>query len=136
MFENQKKQQIEARKEQEEFWGGVQETIQNSQEFAGITIPEKEKSKFFNYISQAVDNEGRTQRDLDHGNAEMDVKLAIVYLMYKGFDLGWLINTRAKTKSVQSLRDKISGRQESVKSAKRVKRRTKSVNYDDIDLSI
>ena len=56
--------------------------------------------------------------------------------MYKGFDLGGLVNTRAKTKSVQSLRDKISGRQESVKSAKRAKRRTKSVNVDDLDLSI
>ena len=136
MFEDQKTQQIEARKEQEAFWDGVGDTIKSSQEFKGITIPEKDKTKFFNYISQAVDNEGRTQRDVDHGEAEMDVKLAIDYLMYKGFDLGGLVNTRAKTKSVQSLRDKISGRQESVKSAKRAKRRTKSVNVDDLDLSI
>jgi hypothetical protein len=135
MFEDQKKQQIETRKEQAEFWDGVGEAINSSQEFKGITIPEKDKSKFFKYISQAVDNSGRTQRDLDHTNAEMDVKLAIDYLMYKGFNLGELVNTRAKTKAVKSLRDKISGRQESVKSAKRAKRRTKSINVDDLDLT-
>ena len=135
MFEDQKKQQAATRKEQAEFWEGVGETINSSQEFKGITIPEKDKSKFFKYISQAVDNDGRTQRDLDHTNAEMDVKLAIDYLMFKGFNLGELVNTRAKTKAVKSLRDKISGRQESVKSAKRAKRRTKSVNIDDLDLS-
>jgi len=136
MYEEQRTSQIESRKAQEQFWEGVSETIQDSQEFAGITIPEKDKSKFFNYLSQSVDNEGRTQRDVDHSEAEMEVKLAIDYLMYKGFDLGGLVNSRAKTKSVQSLRDKISGRQESVKSAKRSKRRSKNVNMDDLDLSL
>ena len=136
MYEKQRASQVQAQKEQQEFWNGVSDTIHNANEFAGIKIPEKDKSKFFNYISQSVDNEGRTQRDVDHSEAEMDVKLAIDYLMYKGFDLGGLVNSRAKTKSVQSLREKISGRQESVKSAKRAKRRSKNVNMDDLDLSL
>ena len=136
MYEEQQKQNAHEAKKMDEFWGEVEDTIQESKEFAGITIPEREKSKFFNYLSQPIDSEGRTQRDADHSEAEMDVKLAIDYLMYKGFDLGGLVNSRAKTKSVQSLRDKISGRQESVKSAKRSKRRSKNVNMDDLDLSL
>jgi hypothetical protein len=136
LYEEQQQQNAADEKKLDEFWGGVEDTIQTSKEFAGITIPEREKSKFFNYLSQPVDNEGKTQRDVDHSEAEMDVKLAIDYLMYKGFDLGGLVNSRAKTKSVQSLREKISGRQESVKSAKRTKRRSRNVNTDDLDLSI
>ena len=33
--------------EQQKFWDGISDTIQNSQEFVGLQVPEKEKSKFF-----------------------------------------------------------------------------------------
>ena len=66
-----------------EFWSGVANTIQDSREFAGIKITEREKKDFYHYISQPVDKAGKTQRDLDHLEADMDVKLAIDYLMYK-----------------------------------------------------
>jgi len=136
MYETQRQTKVDEVKAQQSFWDDISNTITNSSEFAGITIPEKDKSKFFGYLSNTIDNEGRTQRDVDHSEAEVDVKLAIDYLMYKGFDLGGLVNSRAKTKSVQTLRDKISGRQESVKSAKRATRRKKDVDVDDLDLSI
>ena len=136
MFEQQRQSNIEQQKVQKEFWDGVADTIEKSQEFAGITIPQRDKNKFFNYISKPVDQEGRTQRDLDHSNAEIDVKLAIDYLMYKGFDINSLISKKAKTQSTRTLRDKLAGRQESIKSAKKATRRTKSVNVDDLDLSI
>jgi len=136
MFEQQRQSNIEQQKVQKEFWDGVADTIENSQEFAGINIPQKDKNKFFNYISKPVDQEGRTQRDLDHSGADMDVKLAIDYLMYKGFDINSLVSKKAKTQSTRTLRDKLAGRQESIKSAKKATRRTKSVNVDDLDLSI
>ena len=136
MFEAQRQQNAEQQKVQKEFWDGVANTIEGSQEFAGINIPQKDKNKFFNYISKPVDQEGRTQRDLDHSEADMDVKLAIDYLMYKGFDINSLISTKAKTQSTKTLRDKLAGRQESIKSAKKATRRTKSVNVDDLDLTI
>ena len=136
MFERQRQANIEQQKVQKEFWDGVASTIESSQEFAGINIPQKDKNKFFNYISRPVDQEGRTQRDLDHSNAEIDVKLAIDYLMYKGFDINSLISTKAKTQSTRTLRDKLAGRQESIKSAKKATRRTTKFNVDDLDLSI
>ena len=66
----------------------------------------------------------------------METKLAIDYLMYKGFNLEQIINTKAKTKQSKSLRDKISKNEEKVKSAKRAARTNKSFDVDDLDLSI
>tara|TARA_R110002012_G_scaffold306281_2_gene510907 strand:+ start:1345 stop:2439 length:1095 start_codon:yes stop_codon:yes gene_type:complete len=136
MYEQQREETVKQEEQQQEFWSGVADTIKGSQEFAGITIPEREKSKFFNYISQPVNNEGHTQRDLDHTDADVEVKLAIDYLMYKGFNLNDIINKKASTKSVRTLRDKISGREESVKSARRAQRRTTKFDVDDLDLTI
>lgn len=122
--------------EQEQFWGGVADTIKESKEFAGLQVPEREKSKFFNYLSQPIDNNGRTQRDLDHEEAEMEVKLAIDYLMYKGFNLDTIIDKKATTKQSKSLRDKIANNESSVKSARKASRSRKSFDVDDLDLSI
>lgn len=136
MVEKQKQQRAEAAKKQKEFWNGVYETIENSTEFAGLTVPKREKNKFFNYISTPVTREGHTQRDLDHQNAEMDVKLAIDYLMFKGFKLDDIIKTKAKTSNAKSLRAKISKNDEKLKSAKRASRKSnKAVDLDDLDLN-
>jgi len=122
--------------QQEEFWGGIADTIKNSKEFSGLQVSEKEKGKFFNYLSQPVDNNGYTQRDIDHAEAEMETKLAIDYLMYKGFNLESIINKKAKTKQSKSLRAKISKNEEKVKNAKKASRTSKSFDIDDLDLSI
>ena len=137
LLENQQAQQTQNRKKQKEFWNGVYETIENSNEFAGLTVPKREKTKFFNYISTPVTREGQTQRDLDHGNAEMEVKLAIDYLMFKGFKLDDIIKTKAKTSNAKSLRDKISQNEERIKSAKKATRRKKggAVDLDNLDLN-
>ena len=66
----------------------------------------------------------------------MEVKLAIDYLMYKGFDLDTIINTKARTKSVQSLKERISRGEETVKSARRRSKRSTKFDIDDLDLSI
>lgn len=133
---NQRHQFESQAQEQQEFWNGVSDTISNSKEFAGLVVPEKEKTKFFKYISTPVNREGQTQRDLDHGEADMETKLGIDYLMYKGFNLETIINTKAKTKSAKSLRDKISKGSANVKSARRAGKNKKIVDYDDLDLNI
>ena len=136
MVEQQKHMRAQQHEEQNKFWNGVAETIENSKEFSGLTVPEREKSKFFNYLSKPVTQEGYTQRDLDHSKAEIETKLAIDYLMFKGFNLDQIINTKARTKSTKSLRDKISRNEETVKSARKSSRRTKSFDIDDLDLNI
>jgi hypothetical protein len=136
LVEQERQKSAEQRAQQEQFWGGVADTIKNSKEFAGLQVSEKEKGKFFNYLSQPVNNNGYTQRDIDHAEAEMETKLAIDYLMYKGFNLESIINKKAKTKQSKSLRAKISKNEEKVKTAKKASRTSKSFDIDDLDLSI
>mgnify|MGYP003117604401 CR=1 FL=1 len=133
------RQRVELEKQQEqqvEFWNSVQETIKESKEFAGLQVPEREKTKFFNYLSKPVTKEGYTQRDLDHSEAEMETKLAIDYLMYKGFNLEKIINKKAKTTATKTLRQKIAKNEETVKSARKQTRKTKSFDLDSLDLNI
>lgn len=132
---NQRRQQQEVQAQQEEFWENVAATIDQGKEFAGIRIPEKEKAKFFDYISAPVDKSGRTRRDMDYANSELDVKLAIDYLMYKGMNLQDIITTKAKTESVKSLRDKIQRNEERVKNYGKVeKTRAKKFDPDQLDM--
>jgi len=136
MVQQQQERVKEQQAQQEEFWGEVADTIHESNEFAGLAVPEKEKSGFFDWLATPVTKEGYTQRDVDHSEANMEVKLAIDYLMYKGFNLQDIIKTKAKTQATKSLRDKISRNQESVKSARKRSRVSKNVDLDNLDLSI
>lgn len=136
LLEKQKEQNEANAKELQDFWDGVADTIEDSREFAGLRVTERDKSNFFNYLSRPVTQEGYTQRDLDHQKADMDVKLAIDYLMYKGFDLDTIINTKAKTRSARSLKDRIIKGEQSVKSARRASKRNVKFNIDDLDLNI
>jgi hypothetical protein len=136
LVERQRAELQQQQEKQMEFWNGVQETIKESKEFAGLQVPEREKTKFFNYLSKPVTKEGYTQRDLDHSEAEMDVKLAIDYLMYKGFNLENIINKKAKTTATKTLRQKITQNEETVRSARKRSTRKKSFDLDNLDLSI
>ena len=136
MVEQQETMLKQQQEKQEEFWGNVADTIHDSTEFAGLAVPEKEKAGFFNWLAEPVTENGLTQRDVDHSEANMDVKLAIDYLMYKGFNLKDIIQTKAKTQSTKSLRQKISKNEENVKSARKRSRSTKNIDLDNLDLSI
>ena len=108
IVEKQKEEQKTKMQEQQEFWNGVYETIDNSDEFAGLRVPKREKSKFFDYLSKPITKDGHTQRDLDHKDSDMEVKLAIDYLMFKGFNLDKVISGKAKTAATKSLKDRIA----------------------------
>jgi hypothetical protein len=135
IVEQQKREIQEQEKQQQEFWENVAATIDQGKEFAGIRIPEKEKAKFFDYISAPVDKSGRTRRDMDYANSELDVKLAIDYLMYKGMNLQDIITTKAKTESVKSLRDKIQRNEERVKNYGKIEKgKAKKFDPDQLDM--
>tara|TARA_R110002124_G_scaffold642_1_gene3011 strand:+ start:90 stop:1214 length:1125 start_codon:yes stop_codon:yes gene_type:complete len=137
MVEEQRHQQVAQEEKLTEFWNGVADTIEESKEFAGISVPDRDKNKFFDYLSTPVTREGQTQRDIDHQDADMDIKLAIDYLMYKGFDLGGLVETKAKTQNARSLKDRISRNEDSVKSTRRSSRRKGgNVDLENLDLSL
>ena len=101
-----------------------------------LLICNKDKRDFFDYISAPVDDSGRTQREMDYNQAPMEVKLAIDYLLYSGFDLSGIINTKAKTASARNLRDRIVANQEQVKSARGAQRRKQQAfDPDQLDIN-
>jgi hypothetical protein len=136
MIESQRKETEQTQRKTEEFWNNVSETIEDSDQFAGISVPKRDKNKFFDYLSTPVTKEGYTQRDMDHANADMEIKLAIDYLMYTGFDLSDIISSKAKTQNAKTLRERISKNEDRVKSTRRSTRRKKNVDLDSLDLDI
>jgi len=136
MIESQRQQTNSQREQMKEFWDNVSDTISDADSFAGIAVPKRDKNKFFDYLSAPVNKEGHTQRDIDHSNADMEIKLAIDYLMYTGFDLSDVISSKAKTQNARSLKERISRNEDRVKSTRRSTRRTKNVDLDGLDLTI
>lgn len=118
-----------------EFWEGIASTIEQGKEFAGIKIPDREKAKFFDYISKPVDKQGRTKRDIDYASAEMEAKLALDYLMYKKLALDDIISTKVKTASAQNLREKLKSNEERMKNfGKAEKGKIKTFDPDQLDI--
>lgn len=134
LIEEQKRVQAETAQKQQEFWEGVANVIDEGKEFAGIRIPEKEKARFFDYISAPINKNGATKRDEDYANAELEVKLAIDYLMFKGFKLNDIISTKAKTESAKNLRDRIVNHQEKVKNYGKVDKKMTKFDPDKLDM--
>lgn len=134
LLQEQQEAHAAFQEQQNQFWNEVADTIETGNEFAGVKIPDREKSNFFDYISQPVGNNGETQRDLDYQEAATDVKLAIDYMLYSGFDLNGIIEKKAKTQAARNLRDRIVSNEERVKSARTQQRRSKNVDFDQLDL--
>jgi len=136
MLQQQQVQAQKQKQEQRKFWDGVYDTINTSSEFAGITVPERDKKKFFKYVSAPINQQGYTQRDLDHTNANMETKLAIDYLMFKGFKLNDIIKAKVGTTKAKDLKARITKHQEKVKSAKGPTRRNTGFDIEDLDLTV
>ena len=65
----------------------------------------------------------------------MDIKLAIDYLMYSGFNLSDIIDTKARTQSVQNLRTRIQSNEANVKSARKTQRTQTTFDPDELDIN-
>jgi len=124
------------REELNDFWDNVSDTIEDSDSFAGIAVPRRDKAKFFDYLSTPVNKQGQTQRDVDHSGADMEIKLAIDYLMYTGFDLSEVISSKAKTQNAKTLRERLGKNEDRVKSTRKSSRRNSKLDLDSLDLSL
>ena len=136
LITQQKEETNRQREELNDFWGNVSETIEDSDSFAGIAVPKRDKAKFFDYLSTPVNRQGQTQRDVDHAGADMEIKLAIDYLMYTGFDLSDIISNKAKTQNAKTLRERIGKNEDRVKSTRKSSRRNSKLDLDSLDLSL
>jgi hypothetical protein len=134
MLQQQKEQNIKAREEEQKFWTGIHKTIQETNEFAGITIPNREKNKFFKYISTPVNKNGHTQSMIDRQGASQEQRLLMDYLMFKGLNLKDIIATKAKSQQTRSLKDRITkASKTTLKSAKKKTKAKTNLDLNDLD---
>jgi ribosomal protein L9 len=134
-LEQQREQHERSRQETEQMWGNVNTLISESDNLSGIPISQREKGKFFDYISKPVDSNGATQRDVDFQQAGLDQKLAVDFLMFKGFDIDKFIGKKATTKAAKSLKAKLESNSKKAKSV-RTANSSISGDIDSLDLDI
>ena len=129
--QGQRKQQLMAQQEQEaaqqraaaeEYWNSVQATIQQGN-LKGMQIPQRQRGKFYEWMTAPVDAQGYTQRDLDRNNMDQETALAVEYLLFQGFDLKKLASNAAATQKVSTLKSKLTA---APSAGSRMKSRTKS----------
>lgn len=134
MLEEQKKSNIKSQEEEKQFWRGIQKTIQETDELAGISIPNREKNKFFKYISAPVNRQGQTQSMVDKSNNTNEQKLLMDYLMFKGLNLKEIIATKAKSQNTRSLKDRIQkSSKATLKSANKKTNAKTNLDLNDLD---
>lgn len=88
------------------YWNEVQQTITQGK-VKELTIPEQDKVGFFEYLARPVKN-NLSQAMLDRKGEDIPTTLMFDYLRYKGYDLSKLVDSKAKTTKVNSLRDLIA----------------------------
>jgi hypothetical protein len=135
LIKEQEKNFKSQKQQEKKLWEDIYTTIQDSKEFNGITIPGREKNKFFQYISAPVDKEGRTQSTIDAQNTDMKTRLFMDYLLFNKFDINKIINSKVKTSKAADLKSRIKTHTKSVKNATKATKRQTDFNIDDLDLS-
>lgn len=136
-MKDQNQRLVKQEEVKKEFWTGVRDTITENKEFKGFTIQEKDKPKFFDFLSKPVDNNGATARDKAYIDADTETKLAIDYLLFKGFDTKSIIAKKAKTKASKDLRSRLKTSGDKIKTAQKGVRASKgSFDVDDLDLDL
>lgn len=106
LVEQQREQAKEYQKQVQDHWDNVKQTLSKSASVKGFKIPSKDKGPFFEYLSKPVE-ESKSAAMKAHEEADLETRLAIDYLLYKGFKLSDIIDRRAKDQNVKTLRDRM-----------------------------
>ena len=104
-----KRQQADAEQRQAQVaqqWQSIKSTI-DAGKLKTFEIPSADKNKFYAWMSEAVDNQGRTQRAIDREQMDLETQLAIEYLAWKKLDLSRLVAATQNTKKAQNLKAKL-----------------------------
>jgi len=107
------KQKAEAEQHREQVqnqWTSIKGTIDKGS-VKGFEIPTSDRKKFYSWMSEAVDKQGRTQRLVDREQMDMETQVAMEYLLWKKFDLNKLVSSTKNTKKAQNLKQKLQQKQ-------------------------
>ena len=106
MIERQKAEAQQRQETAQTQWTNIKNTIDQGQ-VRGFNIPNADRKKFYSWMSEAVDNQGRTQRLLDREKMDLETQVAMEYLLWKNFDLNKLLSNTQNTKKAQNLKQKL-----------------------------
>jgi len=132
-LQHQRDKYLQQQQQTQKMWEDIGNTISNATDLSGIPISQRDKNKFYDYISKPVDSYGNTQRDIDMQRAELDTKLAMDFLMFKGFELDKFIGKKANTKAAKTLKEKLERNSKRPKSV-RTGNGASNNNIESIDL--
>lgn len=113
----QQQQAEQHRTQVQQQWTAIQTTIDNGR-LKGFEVPAADRKKFYAWMSEAVDNQGRTQRLIDRESMDLETQLAMEYLAWKNFDLNKLVTNSSRTKEAKNLKERL---QQPTTAAKRMK---------------
>lgn len=122
LLEQQKAQAVQQQAQADAYWNEVQSTIEAGN-LKGLQIPQRQRGKFYEWMTHPINAQGATQRDMDRANIDQETALAVEYLLYQGFDLQKLAKNAASTQKVSSLKSKLAA---APSAGSRMKSRTKS----------
>jgi hypothetical protein len=117
LIEKQKAAAENRQSELQQQWQSIRTTIEQGA-VRGFNIPTADKSKFFSWMSDAVDKQGRTQRLVDREAMDVETQVAMEYLLWKKFDLNKLVTNKRNTKKAKNLKSKL---QQKASATKRMK---------------
>jgi len=108
VIRDQKFQESEKQRQEkvDNYWKSVNDTVASGK-IKNLSIPDKDKGGFLSYVSEPVDKNGNTKEILDASKEEVDTKLLISYIRYKGFKMDDFINSKAATQKAISLRERM-----------------------------
>ena len=107
LIERQQQQAQTQAQENERMWQEISGIVQQGS-LKGLTVPERDKKRFFDWMASPIDQQGNSQRAVDRANLDQETLLALEYIVYKGFDLSKLIANNNTTQQARSLRSKLS----------------------------
>lgn len=107
LIERQQQEAQQRQQNAQQQWTNIQSTI-NQGQVKGFEIPTADRKKFYSWMSEAVDNQGRTQRLIDREKMDLETQVAMEYLLWKNFDLNKLVSNTQNTKKAQNLKQKLT----------------------------
>lgn len=107
LLQQQQAQAQQAAQENERMWTEINSLVQEGS-LRGLTVPERDKKRFFDWMATPIDAQGNSQRAIDRAKLDQETLLALEYIVYKGFDLSKLVANNNTTQKARSLRSKLS----------------------------
>jgi len=109
LAETQKQQKIKQEEIKKEFYISLEKDINSRKEIAGFELKDKDKPKFFEYISKEDKKTGLTKL-MEDVQKDADYQIKMAWLLYNKFDFS-KVEKKAEKKVVSSLKESLENSQ-------------------------